>query len=59
LRIICPFRFTNPPGHHIDTTKTETLHSIVLSKQPAQRTKRILKAVREKKQITYNVNLPK
>jgi hypothetical protein len=53
-RKICPFRDRKPPGHQIDMTKTKLLHSILLLKQLAQRTKqRVLRSVKEKKQTTY------
>jgi hypothetical protein len=50
----CSFRYRNPPGHQTDLTKIEPPHGILSLKQQAQRNReRILKAVREKKQITY------
>jgi hypothetical protein len=54
-RKFCPFRYRKHSGHQTDFTKIETLHSILSSKQ-AQKTERILKAV---KQITYKGKLIK
>jgi hypothetical protein len=36
----CPFRYRKLPGHQADITKTEHLHSILLLKQLAQRTRK-------------------
>jgi hypothetical protein len=51
LRKFCPFRYRKPPGYQADVTKIEPPHSILSLKQ--ENKERILKALREKKQIKY------
>jgi hypothetical protein len=45
-----------PSGHPTDLNKIVPPHSILSLRQLAQRTERILKAVKEKKQMTYKGN---
>jgi hypothetical protein len=52
LKKVFPFRCRKPPGHQTDLTKIEPPYCILPLKQ-AQRTEKELKAVKEKKQITY------
>jgi hypothetical protein len=40
LEKVLPFSYRKPPGHQIDMTKTEPIHSILYLKQLAQRTRK-------------------
>jgi hypothetical protein len=51
LRRRCPFRYRKPLGHQADMTKIKTLHRIFKTIN-AENKERILKAVRQKNQIT-------
>jgi hypothetical protein len=47
--MFCPFRYRKTPGYQTDLTKIEPPHGILLKQQEQI----ILKAIREKKQVTY------
>jgi hypothetical protein len=52
LRKICPFRYRKLPRYQTDLTKIESLYGISSTTSTENR-ERILKSIREKKQITY------
>jgi hypothetical protein len=53
LKNSCPFRYRKPPEHQTELTKIESLQHIVVKTTSTENRERTLKAVREKKQITY------
>jgi hypothetical protein len=53
LRKIFPLRYRKPPGHQTDLTKITSPWHIIIKTTDIEKRERILKAVREKKQITY------
>jgi hypothetical protein len=53
LRKFCPFRCRKPPGHQTDLAKIEP--PIAYYYTCTKNRERILKAIREKKQITFRV----
>jgi hypothetical protein len=55
LKKVCPFRYREPPGHQTDLTKVCLIISpchIIIKTTSTENREKILKAVREKKQIT-------
>jgi hypothetical protein len=51
---LCPFRYRKAPRHQTDLTKIKLPHDIVsIKKKCTENKERILKTVREKKQITH------
>jgi hypothetical protein len=52
LRKKCTSRYRNPPGYQTDQNRTSPCHSIIKTISTENK-ERILKAVREKNQITY------
>jgi hypothetical protein len=60
LRKFCPFRYRKPPGYQTNFTKTKppTQH-IIMQTTGIENRERILKVVREQKQVTFKVSLSK
>jgi hypothetical protein len=53
LRKFCPFRNRKPSGHQTNDQNRTSLWHIIIKTSSTENRERILKTVREKKQITY------